>query len=301
MQAEETVPETLAPAVDYDVKLLHPAFSSPDADVILGTDGAMFRVHSYTLRTTSGWFRSMFSLPQTSPTSNPNAPATTQNEIIYMEEDSKTLELVLRIICGLPVPQVDSYDMIDALLFAAEKYDIPAVMSIVRIMVMTPTLLSEPFRLYIVACRFGWDHEAKLASTQTLSYNLLDKEMRPLLQRLSANALLDLLELHRTRREGLRQRLNEPPFVAGGTASCSSCNGLIDYHTWRELKYKIILEMDARPLGDTVLEHGLLSWPEAHACWSAKCPNKDCDRFLYDKAETIRVISDCIKSLPKSI
>ncbi|KAJ8518052.1 hypothetical protein ONZ45_g4845 [Pleurotus djamor] len=294
MQSEE-MPESLA-VVNYDTKLLHPDFSEPDADVVLGTKGTMFRVHSFTLKTTSGWFRTMLSLPQTPP-----PPSRNPGEVIYVEEDTQTLEILLRIICGLPIPPVESYDVVDALLFAAEKYDMPGVMSIVRILVMTPALLKDPFRLYIIACRFGWEAEAKRASTQTLTYNLLDKDMRPLLERLSSSALLDLLELHRSRREGLRQRLNEAPFVAGGTASCSSCNGLIDYHTWRELKYKIILEMDNRPLGDTVIELGLQTWPEAHACWSAKCPNRECDRFLYDKAETVRVVQECIKRLPDTV
>ncbi len=144
---------------------------------------------------------------------------------------------------------------------------------------MTPALTVQPFRLYGIACRFGWEAEAKHASTQTLQYNLYDPEIRPLLQRLSTDSLLDLMELHRLRREGyaylpsvshllmkvcrLRQRLNDPPFVAGSTATCVSCHNLIDYHTWRELKYKIILEMDTRPLGDTVIEVD---------CWNGRKP-----------------------------
>lgn len=45
---------------------LHPAFASPDGDVILSARGGQtfFRVHSYTLKTTSGFFKEMYSLPQ---------------------------------------------------------------------------------------------------------------------------------------------------------------------------------------------------------------------------------------------
>lgn len=45
---------------------LHPAFSSPEGDVILSARGGQtfFRVHSYTLKTTSGFFKEMYSLPQ---------------------------------------------------------------------------------------------------------------------------------------------------------------------------------------------------------------------------------------------
>ena len=81
---------------------------------------------------------------------------------------------------------------------------------------------------------------------------------------------------------------------------CIQCNGLIEYHTWRELKYKIILEMDRRPLGDTI-QQGLSEWPEAKACWRAQCPNIGCSRLLYDKMETLRVIKECIDNLPTTV
>lgn len=45
---------------------LHPAFASPEGDVTLAARGGQtfFRVHSYTLKTTSGFFRTMYGLPQ---------------------------------------------------------------------------------------------------------------------------------------------------------------------------------------------------------------------------------------------
>lgn len=98
----------------------------------------------------------------------------------------------------------------------------------------------------------------------------------------------------------LRQRLDDPPFVSGKPALCAQCSGVIEYHTWRELKYKIILEMENRPQGDTVPQ-GLLEWPEAKACWRAGCPNPVCGRLLYDKPETVRVIKEAIDKLPNTV
>ena len=72
---------------------------------------------------------------------------------------------------------------------------------------------------------------------------------------------------------------------------------MIEYHTWRELKYKIILEMDIRALGDTIAQ-GLSEWPEAKACWRAGCPNLNCGRLLYDKTQTQRAIQEAIDKLP---
>jgi hypothetical protein len=53
-----------------------------------------------------------------------------------------------------------------------------------------------------------------------MAYNLHVPEHRPLLQRLGTSAILNLFELHRTRQERLRQRLDDPLFVAGGIAAC---------------------------------------------------------------------------------
>ncbi|KAF7321445.1 BTB domain-containing protein [Mycena kentingensis (nom. inval.)] len=108
-------------------------------------------------------------------------------------------------------------------LFAAEKYDMPGPLSIVRLLVMMPPLLGEPFRLYTAATRFGWKDVAKFASTQTLTHNLLDPETRPLLRRLSTDAVLDLLALHHNRKEMLRDRLNKPPFVNSDSSSPAAC------------------------------------------------------------------------------
>ncbi|KIY71139.1 hypothetical protein CYLTODRAFT_346552 [Cylindrobasidium torrendii FP15055 ss-10] len=270
----------------------HPLFN--DGDVTLASkDGVLFRVHMHTLRITSGFFRSMFSLPQDgTPTANPGT--------LYLEEDRHTLESLLRMMCGLPLPTIDDSDALDNLLEAVEKYDTPGPLSIVRLLVMTPTVEIHPLRLFGLACRFGWEAEARHASSQTLSYNLYDESHRAFLQRLPTGSLLQLLDLHRSRREGLRARLNDHPFVSGASAHCVSCQTIIDYHTWRELKYRIILEIDARPLGDTV-EDGLQDWPEAMSCWMAKCPKPECLRALYDKMETLRVIKDCIEKLPRTI
>ncbi|KAH9940476.1 uncharacterized protein BXZ73DRAFT_88708 [Epithele typhae] len=299
MQAETTSDAfaALPPRGEY-----HELFSSTDGDVVLGSkDGVLFRVHSFTLKTTSGWFRAMYSLPQRALTAPPS-PTTSDSttETIVVDEDAATLEGLLRIVSGLPIPRLDSYDVIEPLLHAAEKYDMGGPMSVVRALITTPPLLTDPLRLYTLACRYGWEDEALMASRATLQLNLHAPEHRPTLQKLGTDAVLALFALHRTRRETLRRRLDDPPFVSDtGDTSCSNCGSLVDYHTWRELKYVIIMEMDARPQGDTVLGHGLLEWPAARACWAAKCVN--CDRVLYDKTLTMRVIRECIEALPTTI
>ncbi|KAF9219539.1 hypothetical protein BS17DRAFT_788976 [Gyrodon lividus] len=288
----------------------HPAFDSSDADVVLvSKDLVRFRVHSFTLKTTSGWFRSLFTLPRPSPPSTDSvsdrkpalAPTTSSPETIHLDEDSSTLELLLRMVSGLPIQALTSHDTVDAILFASEKYDMPGPISLVRIAVLTPPLADQPLRLYAAAARCGWAEEAKVASQRTLAMNLWKDENWEMLAKIDVRPALDLLKLHRVRREGLRKRLDEHPFVGGGViALCTRCRRPIDHHTWRELKYKVIMEMDTRPLGDVVVDIGLTEWPEAKACWDAKCPNLECETMLYHKTETMRVIRECIESLPKT-
>jgi len=274
----------------------HPLFSSfSEADIILGSrERVLFRLNIATLKRTSAWFRAMFSLP-----TKANPPPGSA-ETLFLDEDTHTLEGLFRMACGLPIPPLDSYDEIEALLHAAEKYDMPGPTSIVRIAVMRPAFLSEPIRLYAIACRYGWAEEARLASTHTLTLDIYAPEHKPTLMKLGTPALLGLIELHRSRREALRQRLDEPPFVNDtGDTACSHCGSIADYHTWRILKYAIILEMDVRPAGDTICSHGLLEWPAARACWDARCLT--CNRVLYDKAETLRVVRECIDALPQTV
>ncbi|KAI0785510.1 hypothetical protein C8Q75DRAFT_775218 [Abortiporus biennis] len=316
-------------------------FCSAEGDIVLGSrDGIYFRIHSFTLKMASGWFRAMLSLPQRPgsltpsgsqtgraltgrpstplPPHDPSPPAKTFGDwlphadksrsssslsfdnTIYVDEDSTTLEGLLRMISGLPIPKLDSYEMIEPILFAAEKYDMPGPPSIIRAIIMTGPFIKDPLRLYALCCLYGWEREAKEASAKTLSLNLHNSQHRSNLQKLNTDAILNLFELHHNRRETLRKRLNEPPFVNDtGDASCSHCGATVNYQTWRELKMVIVLEMDNRPLGDTVLNVGLNDWPSARACWNAKCSH--CDRVLYDKKETLRAVKECIDQLPSSV
>lgn len=96
----------------------HPLFTSEVADIILcSSDGYGYRVHSYTLRLASGFFRDMFSLPQSSsraPYSRtleeekclPLSPGASENETgIYIptHESSDVLTLFLVLLTGAPI------------------------------------------------------------------------------------------------------------------------------------------------------------------------------------------------------
>jgi hypothetical protein len=321
MQAESTLssesPESKGPR-------FHPLFSF-DADVVLGSrDGVLFRVPSTTLKMTSAWFRTMFTLPQGTPpsafsrsrtannnqrdslasTSATSSPTDVDAEIISLDEDSRTLEPLLRMICGLEIPVLDTWDAVEPVLYAAEKYDMPGPASIVRALLRTPAFADEPLRLYAAACHFGWAEDARTASTRSLTINLYGPNNRPALLRLRTADLLALFELHHERRKQFRQRLAEAPFLTDAQLSeparCSRCRESISYVEWRELRNVMFAELELCPAGDTVLT-GLDVWPAALACWTAKCKKLACQSAVYDKTLSSKAIKDVLDALPNAV
>ena len=293
-----------------------------DADVVLGSrDGVLFRVPSTTLKMTSAWFRTMFTLPQGSPPSSrsqsqrdtiANTAATgpstatpaADTEIISLDEDARTLEPLLRMICGLEISTLDTWDAVESVLYAAEKYEMPGPASIVRALLRTPAFSDEPLRLYAAACHFGWAEDARTASTRSLSVNLYDPKNRPALLRLRTADLLALFELHHERRKQFRQRIAESPFLTDAqladVARCSRCRDSISYVEWRELRNVMFAELETCPAGDSVLA-GLEVWPAAQACWAAKCKKVTCLSPVYDKTLSSKAIKDVLDSLPNAV
>lgn len=121
--------------------------------------------------------------------------------MIYLDEDVEVLEPLLQMVCGLEVPPMTDCDLIEKILFVAEKYEMPGPISILRLSASTQSILDHPLRIYSFACRYGWEKEAKLASNRTLTLNLFDPCHRETLQQLPSKALLDLLNLRHKRRE----------------------------------------------------------------------------------------------------
>src|SRR5712671_1444849 len=311
MQAEST--ESSDFATSHGPKF-HPLFTF-DADVVLGSrDGVLFRVPSTTLRMTSAWFRTMFTLPQGSPPASSrlrnnhqrdiNGDASTPTltsdvEVIGLAEDACTLESLLRMICGLEIPTLDTWDAVEPVLYAAEKYEMPGPASIVRALLRTPVFADEPLRLYAAACHFGWAEDVRTASTRSLSVDLHHSSNRTALLRLRTADLLTLFDLHHARREQFRLRIAQPPFLTdaqlgdAATARCSRCREPISHVEWRELRWRMLDELERCPSGDSIVT-GLEEWPAALACWAVKCKKVNCQSAVYDKVSTSKAIKDVL-------
>ena len=77
----------------------------------------------------------------------------------------------------------------------------------------------------------------------------------------------------------------------------------LDKYPWRAFKNAMFLEMERRPLGDTlgVVVGSTADWPEALACWEAKCKKDNCGGLSYDRIATLKQIRACIALLPSTI
>ncbi|KIK56059.1 hypothetical protein GYMLUDRAFT_47299 [Collybiopsis luxurians FD-317 M1] len=354
---------TVAPDLPYDLSepsfagswigrySLHPVFSSASADVVLyATDGVAYRVHSYTLRMASGFFRDMFTLPQPSPATEEGIPSlsininaessTGRSRLVPTYETSDTLILFLTLISGMPIdtplhewgslstspasaranPAVSPpcFDVIDRVLRLAENWDAPGPISYIRSGILNEQLVNlDPLRLYAIASHFEWDYERDWAAQHTLKLDLFQASniaIQETLERLSSKDLLCLLKLRYRRKEEFKELIDDPERFSVGNREnnlCTKCNkALLDNRTWKALKEAMVMEMDRRPLGDSIVGFevggiggedfvgGILAWPEAEACFGATCVKEGCGGLNYDKCATLKQIQDCIDTLP---
>lgn len=121
---------------------------------------------------------------------------------MYLEEDVEVLEPLLRMVCGLPFPDITSLGLLEKVIFAAEKYDMQGAMSILRLCMVSPLLQEDSIRMYAIARRHGWEEIAKCYSTKTLTLNIFNSEHQAAMRTASSDAILDLFMLHRGRKDG---------------------------------------------------------------------------------------------------
>ncbi|KAF4622257.1 hypothetical protein D9613_009011 [Agrocybe pediades] len=194
----------------------HPAFCDTDADIVLRSiESTLYRVHSFTLRNTSGFFDTMFGLPQPNGSTRPQSTT-----LLDVYEGDFELERLLRLMFGLTIPRWSSLEELERVLNIAEKWDTPGPISVIRRALSSGTFIhSHPLKCYLIATHFGWVDVARLASTFTLALNLYDPMHSSTLNELTSKALLPLLELHRRRRDMFKELLNSPERFAAGNSS----------------------------------------------------------------------------------
>ena len=207
----------------------HPLFSSSNGDVVLrSTEGTLYRLHSYTLRASSGLFDTMFSLPQPKICRlshnyhySTSGDAGLYPDILDVYEADFPMAEVLRLIYGILTPlRTSSFDEIEAILALAEKWDTQGAIANLRPVFSSPQFIDQhSIRCYVLSRHYGWDYEARLASTRTLALNLHEPIHAHSLDQLSSKDLRLLLNLHRKRRDMFRQLLDTPERFPAGNRS----------------------------------------------------------------------------------
>ncbi|TDL26524.1 hypothetical protein BD410DRAFT_702164, partial [Rickenella mellea] len=175
-----------------------PSYSSPDADVVLlSCDGIPFRAHASVLKMASGFFEKMFEMPR-----DPNEG---NDEPLPMAESSDVILALLEFIYpNGGFPKIDSFDLLSRLLTAAEQYEIPRITTYLRVYVMVdPKFRDDSLDLYVIARRYGWEEEGKIASQGTLKLNLTSPKFADVLKKLDSESLLKLQRLHHLRRRAV--------------------------------------------------------------------------------------------------
>jgi hypothetical protein len=272
------------------------AFAEDDAKIVLtSSDKVHYRVHSFTLRTTSGFFRDMISLPQPHDTQS-------REDVIALDETSHVLGTLLRIICGLGVMKWESYDHVEDVLAAAQKYDMMGPMMTIRSVIMTPAFVRQPLRLYSIAARFGWEEEAKFASKHTLNLSLHDTQHSIILERTPITYVLRLFRLHRVRRDEFKKHAMRDGGCFG-IQNCPNCNNRIqNTGSLSQLTNLIVWEMDQDSSGNLLLEGRWKEWP-IYKNKEGTCPSCGVAfRNHQEYGERISTdIRSCIQSLPSTI
>jgi hypothetical protein len=206
-----------------------PPFSHADTGMTLRSlEGTLYSVRNLVLRSNSGFFNTMFSLPQTEVRCNDhdaNLVVPQRSEaILDINEPDFTVQTLLTLMSGIPVLKWETIDAFECVLQLAEKWDTPEPINLLRSALITHRFFEHyPLRCYRLATHFNWRTEAKLASSHSLTLDLFNPIHRDTLDQLSSKDLLFLLNLHRKRQIMFRDLLNCPERFVAGNRSVPRC------------------------------------------------------------------------------
>ena len=138
-----------------------------------------FPVHKFILSLASPVFKDMFTFPQ--PTDQTLSEGH-QLPVVDIPEPPEVIDTILRLIYpGVESPRISDLSTLTTLLSAADKYNIASINPALKDGLKTFSV-SSPFKVYTLACRFGFLEEAKEAAkvgnTQSVACGCFDEEIR---------------------------------------------------------------------------------------------------------------------------
>ncbi|KAG2367639.1 hypothetical protein BDR07DRAFT_1393169 [Suillus spraguei] len=275
----------------------HPLFGSPDADAVFrSSEGTHYRLHSFVLRTTSGFFRPMLSLSDINSIGSSPDPSSEASSIGLQETDGVLTRLFI-MISGMEIPQWDSLDEIEEVLHAAEKYDMPGPISILRSVIISHHFMAEPLHVYAIAARYQWEEVLQNAAEACFAIPIHQQNYLSVLKRIPTDDLLRLIDLRRERRDAFMRAINnEVQFTDGCSRDECVCGRATDRHALYRFKLSVYKEMDEKPIARNMDDE---DWKAARRLWNHKC--LFCGTLVYDRIATMEGIRPCIDMLPTQL
>jgi len=186
------------------------------ADVILrSADEKEFRAHKDILSVASPVFSNMFTFPQ------PPSPEPSSLPVVYMCETGNVLDEFLRCIYPVPRPVVKDFEMLEALVSAAKKYETEVITKLVGSWLIAPEILKEdPLRVYAIA-RTSKDlrDQARVAAKCT-TYDMVAGSSPDNLVYLTTVALRDLFGYLVLRDKEAKRIIGEPSLSMPRDSRC---------------------------------------------------------------------------------
>ncbi|KLO06554.1 hypothetical protein SCHPADRAFT_686828 [Schizopora paradoxa] len=187
----------------------HPAYKHADADLkLMSSDGILFFVHSVILRLASPVFADMVSIPQPSNPENSDGGLET---VKLTEEADVLLALLDSMYPRRPALKLESFQFVQRLACAADKYDVEDVTGTIRRFICTTSaaiIFGSTLCSYSLACRLGWEAEAKTLSYAALSANIDAPETLEVMETIEPQWVLKFLNFRRKRYTMFRDALN---------------------------------------------------------------------------------------------
>jgi hypothetical protein len=223
---------------------------------------------------------------------------------VDLAEDANTLDMLLRFLYPIRRPQIalqyqspdDALDVIVTLLKAADKYQIDCVTWGLREQLLHPSLLKHrPIRVYTIACMFGFEEEARIASSHTLNVNVLETPLFGELGLISARDYLRLVQLHQKR------ALSAVSILQTATPTCVGCSKERDAGPlwWCEFKDRATKELKQKPSTDTIFGASFL----ANCVTEAKglCPHCPLSYLSVATQARLEHMKEKIDALPRTV
>lgn len=248
----------------------------------------------------SGFFQTMISLPK-----KHDDTAKEQCEHITVSESGIIWKTALDVFYPnrVHMPENISFDLFMDLCAMADKYDMSAVVRILkseRYWNRNPPILE-----YALACRLGWTDKAKLASTSTLSVDIMSDESQKQLEKVATEDALRLLQLHTLRRKRLIAALDFSTGAIGNEflmqlhhRACHVPEPSVFAH-WYVFKRRVSEEVERAPIGLTLKEEAFWDAPEFQRLWHYSCIS--CSRPVAPKYALRKALVTILNGLPKTI